>query len=96
MNNNYETNTTLIDNKFIEQQSQQMLLLVDIINAYTKENNELKQQIQILHNKIEYFNSNCINNNHQFINYLDFQNLIFFILLILLFILIFYIIYLKN
>lgn len=99
-----EVNKILLqDKKIVEEQSQQMLTLVDIISAFTTENNELKQQNINLHNALricnadqQHINNRCIDQNtynnqgNQIKYYLNFQNLIFVILLFLLIILIFY------
>lgn len=90
------------DVKFVKDQSQQMLALVDIINSFTAENNALKKQISDLENKLKncdnnqkYINNNCVDHyiytqqTNQIWNYLNFQNIIYIILLILLILLIY-------
>lgn len=91
------------DKTFVEKQSQQMLTLINIIDAFTSENNELKKKNNVLQNSLkacdagrQQLNNTCIDQktyntqSSEITNYLNFQNIILIILLILLIILIFY------
>lgn len=81
------------DVKFITEQGKQMSTLVDIINAFTIENSELKNYIKTnsdnLHISTGSNNSSSKNQAQHLSHYLCIQNIVLIIILILLFIVLF-------
>lgn len=90
INNSSEESVRNEDMKFMEENSKQMLTLVNIINAYTAETNALKQQISDLNSMLENCEDNKFDGNDNESGYFTLQNIIFLIILLLLIILIYF------